>query len=309
MATSIKTVREKVKPIEANTACSVYVTNRVIEIIATDKECISPSYKVKRLNHKEYLSLATGEVKEYRNALPRVWNTNGLRKSFVNLRRLINNNITGDDSERHIVLCYSLRMRDYEKANTDFKAFWEKFKYRNPSCEYIRIIEPQKSGSWHIHVLMKDTGNRHFKIRTEEIESLWPHGSVWIERLPFTDNYGAYFSACLTNMDLDESEDRPLAPVNRKRIDKHARLKFYPPKFRLYNASKGIKRPEKLRMTYAEALKLLGDRELCYAYRDCIIQYENESGIEREVNAITYEQYKQNEKALNTVQAEPNINN
>lgn len=297
------------KVIGGKQICSVYVTNGVVEISCIERKSISPSNKTKRISGKEYVELATGEVKRYKESVPRAWNSDSLKNSCIHLRRLINNNFIGDDSERHIVLTYNIRMRDYAKANEDFKKFWGKFRYHNPTCEYIRIIEPQSSGSWHIHMLVKDVENSHFSGERESIESWWPQGRVWIGKLPFADNYGAYFSAYFTDLDLNENTGNPLTPISKKRIIKHGRLKFYPPKFRLYNASRGIKQPEKLQMTYEQALGLVQDRELCLSYTTHVIQRDEEMGTETEVNTITYQQFKSKRKEENTVQADPSINN
>ena len=97
----------------------------------------------------------TGEAIPYKTSTARANNPNSLQKTFITLRRIINNNFTASDSERHVTLTYREHMTDYHQCVKDFKNFWLRFKRKYPSAEYIRVIEPQQSGRWHIHVLIK----------------------------------------------------------------------------------------------------------------------------------------------------------
>ena len=127
---------------------------------------------IKRINQNEYYDTRTGEVKEYQHK-KQTHSRRNMNRSFERLRQLINANFTADINERHITLTYAEKMTDFDKASKDFKRFWEKLHYHYTNLEFIRIIEPQHTGSWHIHVLLKTKKYGNLSISFEEIETLW----------------------------------------------------------------------------------------------------------------------------------------
>ncbi len=255
----------------------VYVSNHIVEVITMKKQ--SNSLKnYKKVGKSGCVNLTTGEYIEYSKE-KRTKNTqNHFTKASNFLRRIINYNFVGDSSEKFITLTYSEIMTDYTKANDDFTKFWNKLKYRYPDCEYIKVIEPQQSGSWHLHVLLKDMKSKNLFIKHEELSQLWGNGFVWIEALPFADNFGAYFSVRFSTIEPSDNES--------KSIKKGSRIKFYPPNFKFYTCSRGIKKPSAITMTHGEAKKLVNYRAPCYSYTNAIL---NANDIE--INSITYEQF------------------
>ena len=265
----------------------LYITNNILELVTVQKAVTSPP-PCRRVSKTHYVDLQTGEVLEYKKKMARSANGSGIIKSCMALRRIVNNNFVGDDSELHICLTYATDMRDYEKACIDSRRFLKIFRYHYPS-EYIRIIEPQGNGRWHIHLLIKKMGGQ-LSVNYEHVRALWGMGNVNVSRLPFADNYGAYFSARLTDIDaLEESELQQWHPAAKKQISKGSRLKFYPPHFKLYTTSRGIMKPQPLKMSYAEAQKIIGDALLVYTYTKKIVREDDGKSVE--VNRIFYEQY------------------
>ncbi len=116
----------------------------------------------------------------------------------------------------------------------------------------------------------------------------WGLGHVHVSKLPFANNYGAYFSARFSDIDLLENTD--CAEGSHKQMVKGGRLKYYPPRFKLYACSMGIIRPTPMRMTYGEAQRLVADSKLSMAYTNHIIG-RRDNGEDTEINTITYEQY------------------
>ncbi|WP_367925531.1 hypothetical protein [uncultured Ruthenibacterium sp.] len=94
----------------------------------------------KKLDKEHYVDLTTGELKEYHLREQTI----RPMSAFHRLRRLINNNFHGSSSEWHITLTYKILNSSAEQLSKDFKAFWKKFRYRHPNCEYIAIPEPHK---------------------------------------------------------------------------------------------------------------------------------------------------------------------
>lgn len=87
-----------------------------------------------------------------------------------------------------------------------------------PSCEYIRILEPQQSGRWHIHLLVKSVIAPLY-IQFKHLRKLWGYGRVRVERLPFATNYGAYFCARFDNKEDSSFLLLPFMWLNKKPVN------------------------------------------------------------------------------------------
>lgn len=254
-----------------NAITHVCISGNVTELRAMDRSYNNLRH-IKRINQNEYYDTRTGEVKEYQHREQN--RTRNMNRSFERLRQLINTNFTGEINERHITLTYAERMTDFDKASMDFKRFWEKLHYHYPDLEFIRIIEPQQTGSWHIHTLLKSKNYRNLSIPLEQLETLWGHGFIRKTTTLGCDNVGAYFTALLKNLDVFEDDTKEEA--DRQYIVKNARLRFYPPNKRFYGYSKGIVQPTRFKTTYKEALKFVNERNLTYSSAtEIILTYEN----------------------------------
>lgn len=249
---------------------TVYKTGNITEIITPHhrNECLK---KIRRLSKTQYVDLETGEVKEYKQHNNRGNNIQGVQRSLATLRRIINLNFTGSNSECFLTLTYSNVMTDTNKLYKDFKNFIAALRRHYP-VEYIAISEPQRSGSFHLHILLKSPTFKKLRIPIETLSELWTHGFSHIEKLPFVNNFGAYFAVRVTDF---YSEDSDINNVNApKSVIKGGRLHFYPPNFKIYRCSKGIKRPLPVQMTYGEAKKLTDGMKLCYSCSKEIISVD-----------------------------------
>jgi len=213
-----------------------------------------------------------------------------MKKTFRDLRRIINANFFGGINERHVVLTYAHAMFDYMQANRDFKQFWTRFIYHYPNCEYLKVIEPQANKRWHIHVLIRGPTGQALYIDFDQLRSLWGLGRVHVSDLPAADNYGAYFSARFTDIDALEDSDQSEKNLNSKLIVKGARLQYYPPKFKFYTCSKGIVKPPPTIMKYGDAMNLVEGVTKVHTFTTQILMVD-ERGHTVELNATQYEQY------------------
>ncbi|HBM98005.1 MAG TPA: hypothetical protein DD413_01125 [Ruminococcus sp.] len=254
----------------------VYLSPNIIEAVTVDKRSCNIR-KFKRVGKNACVNMSTGEYIEFSKNENLQSKQAHFKKAANDLRRIINLNFIGDCSEKFITLTYCNRMEDYNNASEDFKKFWSLFKYRYPNCEYIRILEPQESGSWHIHVLIKDKTKKNFYVKHEVLSSLWGHGKVWIKNLPFSENFGAYFCAQFNSTDNSNEES--------KAIQKGKRIDYYPSNFKFYTCSKGIEKPKPIVMSHGELKRLVNYQEPCYAYTNTIADNDVV------VNSITFEQY------------------
>jgi hypothetical protein len=109
------------------------------------------------------------------------------------------------------------------------------------------------------------------------------------------DNIWAYLSAYLADVELTSdnihntvAEDREIVEKEvdgvKKQFVKGGRLHMYPSGMNLYRKSKGITFPERKKMTYKNAKKIVGSSQPHYSKR-----YEIES--DEFSNTIAFEQY------------------
>ncbi len=86
------------------------------------------------------------------------------------------------------------------------------------------VLEPQASGSWHLHGLIKSKHQLPFIDNNKVIEPMWGQGFTETKRLKDTDNVASYLMAYLT----DVPKDKIVPGTSKKGVIKGARLHFYP---------------------------------------------------------------------------------
>lgn len=207
-------------------------------------------------------------------------------------------------------------MNDVKKASRDFDNFIKRFRLKYPDLEYIAVLEPQENGAWHWHLLAKFTRwTEKEQIRIENnavLEPLWGHGFTNIKAINNVDNIGAYLSAYLANIEINEQnkddvfdsiykngqeiviEEKEVKGNDGRKIKKKfvkgGRMYLYPSGTNLYRYSRGIKKPEPQKMTYYEVKQIIGKKEPDFS-RTVLIEGSNEGGEKRVYNTVTYEHY------------------
>lgn len=188
------------------------------------------------LPDRKYIYLTTGEVKEFKEkAIDRTDNTTSLRRTFKKLRELINANTVDTEKCRWVTLTYAENMTDSKRLYSDFDKFRKRFEYWNKKegrekPEYISVVEPQGRGAWHCHVLFIFKEKAPF-IENMVMANLWQHGFVNVQALENVDNLGAYLTAYLADIPIEEAlpgQVGEVKEVNGKRYLKGGRLCMYP---------------------------------------------------------------------------------
>ena len=142
-----------------------------------------------RLNKYEYIDKETGEIKKYKKTETRNQSPSELRKTFKNLKRTINSNFTGTDSEKHITLTFSAQSIEPKLVHIEFKRWWRTMKKLFPTLEYICILEPNSiQGNWHLHILVKSMNNESLDISQELLNRTWRHGFSKVTDIKNVDN-------------------------------------------------------------------------------------------------------------------------
>lgn len=256
-----------------NCLCYLTVCGNVIEV----KQMTSRNTKqnIQFLENTDfYQVLRTGEVKEKKINEKRVDDTKELRRTFKDLRDIINTNVVDVSFCRWVTLTYAENMTDFKRLYKDFDKFIKRFKYFCSSkgyghFEYINAVEPQSRGAWHCHLLFIFDSKAPY-IANKDLKDLWSFGFVTVKRLSGdVDNVGAYLTSYLTDLELDHIDkkndfDKNVKNVNGKKYKKGARLHLYPANMRIYRTSRGIKKPIKIVMTPNELKKYIGSYEPTY---------------------------------------------
>jgi hypothetical protein len=246
---------------------------------------------------EQFVVCSTGEIKDIEHHETRKDNRKGLYKTFANIRSIVNTNVVDINKVRWCTLTYADKMTNSERLYNDFRKFNMRFQryckqkgYDKP--EYIVIMEPQERGAWHAHLLYIWQDMKAPYIPNNDFRSLWGHGFVRIAKLDNVDNVGAYLTAYLGDMEIDEmNEIDALKAVGKqckvvevenednkkikKAIVKGARLDLYPANFNMIRCSRGIKRPVAKMMSQTEANKKISDATKTFERAIKLIDVDN----------------------------------
>lgn len=235
----------------------------ITELVICEKK--SRGSPCKRISKDSFLDTRTGEVRDYQHIEDRSQSEQSMRHTLERIRGLVNTNVTEPENVRWITLTYAENMTDAGRLYSDFRAFWKKFKRwckRNSFDipEYITVQEPQGRGAWHVHAFFIWKQKAPF-VPNDELAALWGQGFTSTKAVSNCDNIGAYFSAYLGDMAVEDANKLPLdergsgtlqektltAPdgtITKKRYIKGGRLHLYPPGMNIVRRSRGIREPD-----------------------------------------------------------------
>lgn len=249
-------------------------TGNITELMWIEKR--NSRMYIRKVDADHYIDLReepnpeTGEciLHEFNRSENRAQNKAGVAKSLALGRDLLNTNIVDVDFCRWVTLTYAENMTDPKRLYEDFKKFNMRLRYKlGEKYEYIVAMEPQGRGAWHAHVVFIFDHKAPY-IPNAELAEIWGHGFVKVKRLDNVDNVGAYLTAYLGDMDLQEAIDTKQIKLParcnaenvsgegikeveveidgetvKKKYIKGGRLHMYPPKFNIFRYSRGIKKP------------------------------------------------------------------
>ena len=263
----------QIPPKNPNLAVKVTEMGNVIEVQYMSRRNYKQTIQMLK-GGEQFVICATGEIKDIEHHNTRKDNKKGLYKTFANARAVINANVTDVSKVRWCTLTYAENMTDPKRLYEDFEKFNKRFQYYckqhgYSKPEYIVMMEPQGRGAWHAHLLYIWQDQKAPYIANQEFREMWGHGFVRIKKLDNVDNVGAYLTAYLGDMEIDEMdlskadgkqckvvevEDEDGQKV-KKAIVKGARLDLYPANFNMLRCSRGVKRPVVEMMIQEEANK------------------------------------------------------
>lgn len=229
------------------------VAGGVVTVTASTNMGRAPA--VVRYDAGHYIVVSTGElVGMAEKAVSRADNADSLRRSMATLRDIINANFgqhAATAAQSWLTLTYRECVRDTQRVADDFEEFIRWLRRRvGARVEYISVIEPQRRGAWHLHVLLLRPDGGSIFVPQPDMLAAWRRiaarrtppellrdslgrnlssGGLHVHSLADGgDNVGAYLSAYLTD---DDGK-------------KGARLSLYPAGVQYYRCSRGIRRPE-----------------------------------------------------------------
>lgn len=318
----------KVQKIENKDLCTNFQFAKITEMgnitelqMMTNK---NNNLQLRKIDRDNYVDLRTGELKEYKHTSNRSELTSSIRKSMKSLRGYINTNVTIPSNCKWVTFTYADNMTDIKQLYTDFKKFWKRFIYQCQKREievpeYISVIEPQGRGAWHIHAFFIYSIKcpfipknmdvvQHLELTdTFNLADIWGHGFVDIQDVKSVDNVGAYFTAYLTDIPLEELGDtlssfrfantefevtektfeNAKGETLTKKFVKGARLLLYPSGTNLFRRSKGIKEPTIYTTTVDKAQKKVAQLSETFSTNFEIV---NDDG--KIINTISKKYYK-----------------
>lgn len=214
---------------------------------------------VKKIDSDRYMT-HDGEIKFYNKSENRSENLVSIKRTLKKLRRIICENFSGGEDELWITLTYAENVQDSKVVYSDFRNLLKKLKRKYGKLEYVNVLEPQKRGAWHMHLLLKSDDGRYLRIENADLQKLWGKGFVKVKRLKHSDNVAAYLMAYLSDIELDENENgkQHVELKNGKRVEKGGRLNMYPSGMNFYRTSKGIIKPQGVKTSKDTILDTVG---------------------------------------------------
>lgn len=170
---------------QSPTYLKVITTGGVVEIYEYEKLPKLPGKKKEERNEHEFIE-KYGNY-EFDNTLTD--RQNNMHKSRNNFRRLITANF--DSGSKFITLTFKDDITDVKWANREYKKFIQRLRYKyGKDFKYANVIQFQdknRDGVVHYH-MMSDLPY----IPQKELQKIWGHGFVGINKITHVDNVGAY---------------------------------------------------------------------------------------------------------------------
>lgn len=150
------------------------------------------------------------------------------RRATRRLRDLIYSNLPSRCySARFVTLTYSTPQFSLAQVKSDFNSFIKRLRYHlSKNFRYIAVPEKHKSGAYHIHYIIFDTGY----IPSDQLESIWSKGFIRINLIQGdTSKIANYLAKYLTKDYLLSGTRRFMSSNNINRPFEISDLSTLPP--------------------------------------------------------------------------------
>jgi len=193
--------------------------------------------RYEKIDDEFYRVVRTGEVRRYgESSETKGDNRKSVIQSFQRLKMIINCNYDKPSNTRFITLTYAENMTNNSQLMRDLCEFWRNLRVKYEKFEYIYVKEKQARGAWHVHAILFFEGEAPF-MENKVVADCWGKGFVNVQGFDDNiNNLGNYLCAYLTDGD--------------RNTKKGVRLDNYESGIRLFNCSRGIKRPKVTEVDY-----------------------------------------------------------
>lgn len=156
---------------------------------------ISNNFKTER---EDFTKRADGEKSQF-----------SLNRARNNMIRTINANVC--QYSKFITLTTKENITDREQFLKMFDVFRRNFKnnFQEP-LKYLGVLEQQKRGAWHIHLVVFNSKKLDFQI----LKKCWSVGSVDLKKVDYTRNLGIYLAKYLTKDNIELNKKAVLKSRN-----------------------------------------------------------------------------------------------
>lgn len=117
-----------------------------------------------------------------------------LSRMIDNMVCMVNENFSM--GSKFITLTFKENIVDLSVANYEFNKFIKRLRYEEGNFKYIAVIEFQKRGAVHYHMI-----SDLFYISNHKLRRIWSGGFVKINRIKHVDNIGAYMVKYMCKVD------------------------------------------------------------------------------------------------------------
>jgi hypothetical protein len=142
------------------------------------------------------------------------------------IRRLINMNFTNESL--FVTLTFKENIQDIPFANNEFKKFIQRMKYKQSDFAYVAVMEFQKRGAIHYHMVCnfktKWESHAELQARERELADIWRHGFCDIQEIKHLDNVGAYLIKYMSKDNIDTRLEGKKRYFFSKSLDKPMEL-------------------------------------------------------------------------------------
>lgn len=175
--------------------CKVVVSGTQVEVYEYKKPVWRDFKKTgnnRKVPHRETKQLDIFEQLEIKKQKAQF----SINRTRTEIRRLVNAN---PQLNKFMTLTFADNVTDLATANYLFNKFILRISYKYSSFEYLAVPEFQKRGAVHYHVLCKLPF-----IEIPELQAIWAHGFIKLNRIDNVNNVGAYVCKYLSKDMFDE---------------------------------------------------------------------------------------------------------
>lgn len=283
-------------PINENSIVRFKEMGNIYEVMHSEKR--SRGGYITKIDKDTFVDNRTGELREFQHNENRADDINNIAKSLAQGRDILNANIVDVSLCRWVTLTYAENMTDPKRLVADFRDFNKRCRSIFGHYEYITAAEPQGRGAWHLHCVFIFDHKAPY-MANDVVAQCWKQGFVTVKRLDDVDNVGAYLTAYLGDMELNENDNTfhrgtikeveytdDNGTKKSKKYIKGARLYLYPPGFHIFRWSKGIKKPLITEISYKTAKEKISSAKLTFS--KTVVLEDLDTSFE---NKLTYEYY------------------